>query len=479
MTTYKSIDISGQWQKFIDIEPCLFMHPSRPSLPLLMQIHLFICSSLFEYTQKYSFILSPMASYAFALVIVLLYAVTIDSRRHSHHHQQNRRFWQNLQDYASNKFHIDFRHFDDENMVLFPEVGFQTAKQDGSWKLVLHGWRYENSKGRNWFGITASDWVKRIAKQMLSPEAILYLNGSLNRDRLKPFFYDDESNEWIRIKLGDSERYVQTDHTGEFSEEIEVPNEVIDKLRLPQAPDVITYTAIGDQKDTAQGVIRLIEPRHGISVISDVDDTIKVSEVLDKVRLLANTFIHSFIPVTGKCDRENESNLLLLLISLGMAELYQNWRSKNGNMTFHYLSGMPDQLYTLTQEFIYTNNFPDGSFHMRHFGWALGSLFTFLHSESTFTHKMNYLRFFFANTVRDFVLVGDSGEKDPEIYGTIAREYPDRVRAIFIRAIKSESFDDERFLTAFQDVAPEKWQVFNDPKQVPLDLSRSPRATAG
>lgn len=161
-----------------------------------------------------------------------------------------------------------------------------------------------------------------------------------------------------------------------------------------------------------------------------------------------------------------------------MPELYRNWYSKNENCSFHYLSGMPDQLYTLTQEFIYDNNFPDGTFHMRHFGWALGSLFTFLHSESTFTHKITNLRFFFSSTARDFVLVGDSGEKDPEIYGTITREYPDRVRAIFIRAIKGEAFNDERFLTAFQGVAPEKWQVFNDPKQVPLDLSRAPKANA-
>lgn len=161
-----------------------------------------------------------------------------------------------------------------------------------------------------------------------------------------------------------------------------------------------------------------------------------------------------------------------------MPELYRNWRANNANCSFHYLSGMPDQLYTLTQEFIYDNNFPDGTFHMRHFDWALGSIFTFLHSQSTFTHKITNLQFFIANTQRDFVLIGDSGEKDPEIYGTITRQYPDRIRAIFIRAIKGEAFNDERFLTAFEGVAAEKWQVFNDPKQVPLDLSRPPKANS-
>ena len=161
-----------------------------------------------------------------------------------------------------------------------------------------------------------------------------------------------------------------------------------------------------------------------------------------------------------------------------MADLYRQWYTTNVNCTFHYLSGMPDQLYTLTQEFIYANNFPDGSFHMRHFGWAAASLFEFLHSDATFTHKIKHLRFFLSNTIRDYVLVGDSGEKDPEIYGTIAREYPQRIRAIFIRAIKNEDFNDRRFLTAFEGIPSEKWQVFSDPQQLPTDLSRSPRATA-
>lgn len=162
-----------------------------------------------------------------------------------------------------------------------------------------------------------------------------------------------------------------------------------------------------------------------------------------------------------------------------MAALYQKWQAAYPDCTFHYLSGMPDQLYTLTQEFILNDRFPDGTFHMRHFGWAFSSLFNFLHSQSTMNHKLSYLRFFLGNTVRDYILVGDSGEKDPEIYGMIAREYPARVRAIFIRAIKGEAFDDSRFLTAFDGVPREKWQVFDDPKQVPTDLSKPPGALAG
>ncbi|CAF0777375.1 unnamed protein product [Adineta ricciae] len=406
-----------------------------------------------------------MVSYSLLFIVLCCCAIHIDGRKRFHDIRE-RRFWQavvdKLKNKTVNKFHIDFRRFEQEDMVLYPDVAFESLKNDSTWNVVIHGWRYESNHGRSWLGITLTRWVERIAKHLLDPDAIVYLNGSLNRDRLKPFFVDDESNDVIEIKVGTTTQSLRTDVNGQFYGELLLTNNQIQSIRQQQQlkDNIITYEATGDNQDKAQGVIRLIEPRQGISVISDVDDTIKISEVLDKVRLIANTFIYPFKPVPG------------------MADLYRQWYTANANCTFHYLSGMPDQLYTLTQEFIYTNNFPDGSFHMRHFGWAAASLFDFLHSDATFTHKIKHLRFFLSNTIRDYVLVGDSGEKDPEIYGTIAREYPQRIRAIFIRAIKNEDFNDRRFLTAFEGIPSEKWQVFDNPQQLPTDLSRSPRATA-
>ena len=83
-------------------------------------------------------------------------------------------------------------------------------------------------------------------------------------------------------------------------------------------------------------------------------------------------------------------------------------------------------------------------------------------------HKINHLRYFIFNSIR---LLGDSGEKDPEIYGFIARKYPKRVHRIFIRAVKGESARNERFLKAFEGVPQEKWSIFTDPlHELPTDL---------
>ena len=243
-----------------------------------------------------------MASYSFVLVVLLLLVIHVDGEKHSREYR-SRRFWKTIKDKLTNKFHIDFRHFDDEGMVLFPDVAFQSIDNEAVWKLMIHGWRFESHKSMSWLGITVSEWVERFAKNFLPEEAMIYFNDTLNRDRLKPFFVEDESNELIIIKIGSKVQVVQSDKQGQFYEQIEITNDEIQKLKQQQQlGEAISYEATGDNKDRAQGVIRLIEPRQGISVISDVDDTIKISEVLDKVRLIANTFIHPFKPVPGKYD---------------------------------------------------------------------------------------------------------------------------------------------------------------------------------
>ncbi len=64
---------------------------------------------------------------------------------------------------------------------------------------------------------------------------------------------------------------------------------------------------------------------YGVSIISDIDDTIKISQVLSKRSLLKNTFYSYFKPVDG------------------MNELYQKWSEQK--CQFHYVSSSPWQLY--------------------------------------------------------------------------------------------------------------------------------------
>jgi len=225
-------------------------------------------------------------------IIFLLFVATISSQDLP----EGRSLWHKLVD----KFNVDNRRLNKEGLLLFPDVGFQSLNNTNTWDIMVHGWKYQTSKSKTVLEFSVNSWLERLARNLANQNDILYLNGSINRDRLQPFFVTDQSNEGITIQIGSQTQLLQTDNYGEFYEQIQVTN---DDIKQQQQGNIMTYEATDDDDEDEEksiGIIRLIEPSQGISVISDIDDTIKISEVLDKVRLLANTFIYPFKAVPGK-----------------------------------------------------------------------------------------------------------------------------------------------------------------------------------
>ena len=179
-------------------------------------------------------------------------------------------------------------------MMLFPNVGFQ--RKDDQWRLNVHGWRFRASKRNKFFGESSSSLGERLARLFASSEQIVYYNDSFQRDRLKPFMVRDRKQEEIHLMIGSKHNFTtKTDDDGQFRTSLIIPNEDIQETNVNQS---ITYQAVGDNWDVWQGKIFLLD-RRGLSIVSDIDDTIKISEVVDKIRLVANTFIHGFRVVEG------------------------------------------------------------------------------------------------------------------------------------------------------------------------------------
>ena len=161
-----------------------------------------------------------------------------------------------------------------------------------------------------------------------------------------------------------------------------------------------------------------------LSVVSDIDDTIKITEVPAGHRVLyLNTFIREFHSAPG------------------MAERYKQW----GQAAFHYVSGGPWQLYEPLFEFLPEEGFPDGSVHMRNLPLQVTDttkareFIDFLFDkQATKRHKLQNIREIMARFPnRRFILVGDSGEADPEVYREIKDDpkFGNRVEAILIRTV--------------------------------------------
>jgi phosphatidate phosphatase APP1 len=149
-----------------------------------------------------------------------------------------------------------------------------------------------------------------------------------------------------------------------------------------------------------------------------------------------------------------------------MAAAYQaidadTFEGGNDNGTrFHYLSGSPHPLQPALAGFLRAEGFPEGSLHLREVQ-VIEDLFG---ETGTFAHKRAVLDALLAAApARRFVLVGDSGERDPEIYGATARAWPGRILAIRIRDVTGESREAARYVEAFRDLPEDLWAVFRDP----------------
>jgi phosphatidate phosphatase APP1 len=123
------------------------------------------------------------------------------------------------------------------------------------------------------------------------------------------------------------------------------------------------------------------------------------------------------------------------------------YRGFGDQVMFHYVSGSPWQLYKLLDEFLVSGgNFPEGAFHMKNVRKNLLSLESWQDfkkftegDEATLAQKVGQITRLFNNLPeREFILIGDSGEKDPEVFSEIRKTFGARVREIIIRDVVNE-----------------------------------------
>lgn len=147
------------------------------------------------------------------------------------------------------------------------------------------------------------DLWHRIAKGAI--QTVLYafnwreISGAkLKIERLEPFFVHDVKNHQIELRLSQAiSTTVTTDSNGRFNEKMTVDS--LEGLNIKR--EILRYLAFDEdlQEQGDQGFVYLMRNQHGCSIISDIDDTIKISEVPDKKKLTVNTFTKDFQAVPG------------------------------------------------------------------------------------------------------------------------------------------------------------------------------------
>lgn len=185
---------------------------------------------------------------------------------------------------------------------------------------------------------------------------------------------------------------------------------------------------------TGKAAVTVLADDAPFIVISDFDDTIAETNVLSKKKLLANALL-----------KNGETQPVVK----GMPEWYRCMVSdpkvKPG---FAVVSGSPIQFNSRVTAFLAKNDFPVGGLYLRNLG-----------PKTLSNYKQPVIRSILQRVPLNAVLIGDSGEHDPEVYKQIREEFPGRVLAIYIHDV-GNSADASRF----KDMV-----LFKDPKDGAAD----------
>lgn len=324
--------------------------------------------------------------------------------------------------------------FDKEGLFLVPSIAFRDQSLL-NWNLYNQGWYYEENP---------------VQALLMEKSLELIVKKDLDENRIKMFTAEGQGKKSLCINGLNTSMCTKTDDEGRIKNTFTITNQEMDLFRQSDGK-VLYQTSVVNKNLQATGEIYLCD-NNGITFISDIDDTIKITGVTSAKDTLVNTFSGQFKAVSG------------------MADIYQQWK-QDYNATFAYLTASPDQLYPFFREFFDRENFPAGSAHMRHYTWFDANFIAFFMSANYIKKKTETLQMFFQNTSnRTFILLGDIFQKDPDIYASVYAQYPNRIAKIFIRKYVNDTIGEQRLETVFKDIPKQKWATFETGADLPRNV---------
>ncbi|CAF0949264.1 unnamed protein product [Adineta ricciae] len=326
-----------------------------------------------------------------------------------------------------------------ENIILIPTAAFRDHSKVPStdWLLYNKGWYYEENN---------------VQAKILEKSLELVVKKDLDNNRIKLFTAEGEKNKDLCVDGLNRSMCTKTDDEGRIKNTFQLTDAELKQFIQAEGNTAKLFyqASVPNRNIRATGEVYVCDD-NGVTFISDIDDTIKITGVTSNTETLINTFSGEFKAVSG------------------MSDIYQYWQ-KQYTATFAYLTASPDQLYPFLREFLDRENFPTGSYHMRHFTWLDKNFISFFMSSDYIKSKTDTIEMFINNTVnRTFVLIGDIFQKDPDIYAGIYAKYSSRIGKIFIRKYSNDETGQQRLEQVFKDIPKQKWGTFESGSDLPRD----------
>ncbi|MEO1093820.1 MAG: phosphatase domain-containing protein [Cyanobacteria bacterium J06638_28] len=236
----------------------------------------------------------------------------------------------------------------------------------------------------------------------------------------KRFATDEVPNALLKVRLDTIEKEVVTDKEGFFNLEVQL-NE---RLAEPIEWCPVDISLINPEPDgnavLGQAEVLIVGERASFGVISDIDDTIVHTAATDLLKMIKIVYL-------GNAESRKPFDQV--------AEFYQALQQgkKEGKTNpIFYVSSSAWNMYDVFVRFMELNGIPKGPIFLKDVELSLEKIFAFKHE----VHKLEQIEPIFKRFPHlPFLLIGDSGQKDPEIYTTLIEQYPDQILGIMIRDV--------------------------------------------
>lgn len=250
---------------------------------------------------------------------------------------------------------------------------------------------------------------------------------NLLRNSWKRFITDKVTNAKLTLTLPDNRTIsTVTDSQGYFliDETIENLLPLTDEEGWMQFSISFTENKSGrkiQQENKFKGEILIPKNTAKYGVISDIDDTILHTGLTSRLKwaVIKNTFFKSAdkrIPLKGAAD---------------FYQKLHDGKSGNDCNPIFYVSHSPWNLYNYLEVFLEVNNFHKGPILLRDFVNPFAKKYKAEKPQKQ-TEIINILKTY---PKLPFILIGDSGQHDPDIYQEITESYPGRILAIYLRDV--------------------------------------------
>jgi phosphatidate phosphatase APP1 len=244
------------------------------------------------------------------------------------------------------------------------------------------------------------------------------------RNMARRFASDEVAGARVLATFGGARLEAVANEEGFFDVRLALPGPLTGPTRWhPVELELISPASPGGGPVRSTGSV-LVPSGARFGVISDIDDTVVRSSAPNVLKmawivLLKNA--HTRLPFEGVA---------------AFYEALQRGAEGRGYNPIFYVSSSPWNIYDVLEDFLNVHGVPPGPLFLK--DWSLGVLGK--HTD----HKLGIIRKLLRTYPElPFVLIGDSGEQDPEIYHQAVREHPGRVRAIYIRDVTTGGRDAE------------------------------------